>query len=233
MSASAASPGIRSGPTAKEDGRLLRGEATRERVLDAAERLFAELGFDGVSIRHIAGEAGVTLGVVGFHGGSKQDLFTTILQRRVDELSSARRQQLARVLDTRAPTLEAIMQAYIAPYIERASNGDPQWHAYARLIAHMVSDERWYPAVKDLYDPVAREFLSAISAARPELDQRRLAAAFVMSVASMLSVVASTVRISALGGSGPNGMKPSAAQLCEILVDFCTGGIERAALKPG
>ena len=37
-----------------KDGRVARGEITRERVLDAAERCFAELGFDAVSIRRIA-----------------------------------------------------------------------------------------------------------------------------------------------------------------------------------
>ncbi|MEC9103115.1 MAG: helix-turn-helix domain-containing protein, partial [Pseudomonadota bacterium] len=64
------------------DGRLARGEATRERVLDAAERCFAAKGFEAVSIRQIAAEAEVTLGVVGFHGGSKEELFMTVFSRR-------------------------------------------------------------------------------------------------------------------------------------------------------
>jgi len=216
----------------KEDGRLVRGEATRERVLDAAERLFADQGFDGVSIRQIANEAGVTLGVVGFHGGSKAELFATILRRRSAALSQARRVALATATGAGSGTLALhdVMQAYIRPYIELASSGDPQWEAYARLIAHMVSDERWYPSVKDLYDPVAREFLAVIAGQWPQADPGRLAAAFVMSVAAMLSIVASTLRISVLAGSGQADAKPSPFQLCDVLVDFCTGGIERAAL---
>ena len=68
---------------AKLDGRIVRGAATREKVLDAAERLFADIGFDGVSIRQIAQEAGVTLGMVGFHGGSKVELFAWCRRRKL------------------------------------------------------------------------------------------------------------------------------------------------------
>jgi AcrR family transcriptional regulator len=221
---------LRQSQPGKEDGRLLRGEATRERVLDAAELLFADLGFDGVSIRQIAEAAGVTLGVVGFHCGSKLDLFKTILRRRVEALSNARRKALDELRaghGTGIPVRE-IMAAYIGPYIDLASLEDRQWHAYARLIAHIVSDERWYPFVKDLYDPVAREFLAAIREAKPNVDEEKLAAAFVMSVASMLSIVASTVRIAALGPTAERSAKPSPSDLRAILIDFCTGGIETA-----
>lgn len=211
----------------KADGRIVRGEATREKVLDAAERLFADVGFDGVSIRQIAQEAGVTLGMVGFHGGSKVELFETLVERRVSVLSGERRKALSRLFPTpeARPDLRDIMAAYIGPYIAMASSGDPQWQAYASLIAHLVSDERWYPRVKDHYDPVAREFLDAIITVFPEADRTRLASAFVMSVASMLSIVASTIRISTLSDKSE---RPALANLEEVLIDFCAGGIASA-----
>lgn len=212
----------------KEDGRLLRGEATREKVLDAAERLFADHGFDGVSIRQIAQEAGVTLGVVGFHGGAKLELFKTLLARRVDALSAARRKGLAE-LDAASggkPAIRDLMEAYIRPYIAVASGGDVQWRAYARLIARTVSEDRWYPVVRDLYDPVAIEYIAAIKRTHPDADRGRLAAGLVMAVASMLSVVASSVRIEHLSGRVGEG----GADYAESLIDFCAGGMEKAAL---
>jgi AcrR family transcriptional regulator len=219
---------------AKEDGRLLRGEATRERVLDAAERLFAEYGYDGVSIRQIAQEAGVTLGVVGFHGGLKLDLFKTILARRVATLSAGRRAALValRARDSDPPDLYALMDAYISPYLDAASGGDPQWRAYAKLIARIVDDERWYPHVRELYDPVAREYLEAIRLAMPHADPAKLATAFVLSVSSMLSLVASRLRIVSLsdreGSARADGGDIPAYR--ETLIAFCVGGIERATL---
>src|SRR5690606_7976380 len=224
---------VRENDPAREDRRLLRGEATREKVLDAAERLFSEHGFDGVSIRQIANEAGVTLGVVGFHSGSKLDLFRTILERRVATLSAARRAALAELRNRsgRPPNLYELMHAYVSPYLEAAAGGDPQWRAYAKLIARIVDDERWYPYVRDLYDPVAREYLEAIQSLDASIDRARLATAFVLSVASMLSLVASRSRIVTLsqekveeGAQGGSGL----LAYRDLLVAFCVGGIERA-----
>ncbi|PHP65114.1 TetR family transcriptional regulator [Zhengella mangrovi] len=220
----------------REDGRVLRGEATRERVLDAAERLFADHGFDAVSIRQIAQEAEVTLGVVGFHSGSKEALFSTILKRRVDLLSAGRQAALDRLLAEKgrgAMTVHDLMAAYINPYIDFASAGDPQWLAYARLIAHTAGDSRWYPAVRDLYDPMAMVYLAELEAVYPEAPREKLAAALVMSVAAMLSTVASTTRMAALATGGDD--LPAAdtgerlARHRETLIAFCAGGIERAA----
>lgn len=220
----------------KADGRVLRGEATRERVLDAAECLFADHGFDAVSIRQIAQAAGVTLGVVGFHSGSKEELFNTILKRRVDALSRARRQRLDALRAAAAPpSLRALMSAYIEPYIDYATTGGPQWFAYARLIAHVAGGSRWYPQVRDLYDPLAREYIAEIAQLYPDTSRNRLAAAFVMSVAAMLSTVASTVRMEALAHADGKAEADSAERLRlygETLIDFCVGGIEKAVARP-
>ena len=94
-----------------KDGRVARGEITRERVLDAAERCFAELGFDAVSIRRIAREAEVTLGVVGFHGGTKQELFVTVLKRRVEPHNDLRMARLEALNSTERLPLETLIDA--------------------------------------------------------------------------------------------------------------------------
>ncbi|MEP3333228.1 TetR/AcrR family transcriptional regulator [Sedimentitalea sp.] len=205
------------------DGRLLRGEATRERVLDAAERLFAAEGFDAVSIRRIAAEAGVTLGVVGFHGGSKQNLMRTVLERRVEALNTRRRAALEALRDAKTPpALGDLVDAYLTPYLEYASQGDPQWRAYARLIARIANDDRWYPSVGGLYDPVAREYLRAMQQARPDAPQQELATALTLTVASMLSLVASRARIAGLSNRAPG----SPMEYRDTLITFCLGGID-------
>lgn len=209
----------------KRDRRRLRGEATRERVLDAAERLFADHGYDGVSIRDIAREAGVTLGVVGFHGGGKDSLFRTILSRRVEALSTLRRAGLARLeAAPEACRLRDLVEAYMRPYIELAATGGVQWRAYAKLIAGLAGDDdRWYGVVRDFYDPVAQEYLAAIRRIHPEADPVRLAAAFVMAVAAMLSAVGSNAR---MRGLAPESTPPaSLSDYGDALVDFCTGGL--------
>ena len=68
---------------------------TRERILDAAERLFMAHGFDGASMRQITGEAAVNLAAVNYHFGSKEALMQEVFRRRLDWLNEER----MRVLD--------------------------------------------------------------------------------------------------------------------------------------
>ena len=56
--------------------------ATREKILDAAEELFAERGYHGVSIREIVGRAGVDLALVHYYFGPKDALFREVIERR-------------------------------------------------------------------------------------------------------------------------------------------------------
>ncbi|MFX4296226.1 TetR/AcrR family transcriptional regulator [Sulfitobacter sp. DFL-23] len=207
------------------DGRLARGEATKDRVLDAAERCFAAHGFAAVTIRQIAREAEVTLGVVGFHGGSKEELFSTVLARRTATLNALRTDALV-ALQTRGDfTIRDLIDAYLTPYLEIASRGDPQWRAYAQLIARIVSDDQYYPQVRNLYDPVAKKYITEIQRIRPDATAEALATVLTLTVASMLSIVASRVRIEGLSGA-PASESPMDYR--QILVDFCAGGIENA-----
>ncbi|MGC1518512.1 MAG: TetR family transcriptional regulator, partial [Azonexus sp.] len=68
---------------------------TRERILDAAEQLFMEHGYEGTSMRQITGEAVVNLAAVNYHFGSKESLMQEVFRRRLDCLNEER----LRVLD--------------------------------------------------------------------------------------------------------------------------------------
>ena len=61
-----------------------RSTATKERILDAAEALFMEHGFEATSLRAITAAAGVNLAAVNYHFGSKEELFQAVLTRRLD-----------------------------------------------------------------------------------------------------------------------------------------------------
>jgi len=73
---------------------LPHGAATADRILNAAERLFMEHGFDGASMRHITAEAGVNLAAVNYHFGSKESLMQEVFRRRLDQLNRERMRAL-------------------------------------------------------------------------------------------------------------------------------------------
>lgn len=68
----------------------VRATDTRERILDAAERLFMAHGYEGTSMRQITGEAGVNLAAVNYHFGSKESLMQEVFRRRLDWLNDER-----------------------------------------------------------------------------------------------------------------------------------------------
>jgi len=73
------------------------GAETREKILDAAEALFAEHGFEGASMRMITARAGVNLAAVNYHFGSKENLLREIFRRRLAEITEERRRRLAQL----------------------------------------------------------------------------------------------------------------------------------------
>ena len=64
--------------------------ATKDRILDAAEGLFMEHGFEATSLRSITAAAAVNLAAVNYHFGSKEELFQAVLTRRLDPMNQRR-----------------------------------------------------------------------------------------------------------------------------------------------
>jgi len=145
---------------------------TRERILDAAETLFAERGFDATSIRDIANRAGDTIGTLSYHFKSKDRLLVEVVQRRFDVLADLRRNMYAgfRARAGGAPRLNDAIAAITVPFLERAMCGGEAWQSYTALIGRMmyVNDRVNYDAIAQLSDPVARELLGWLRDAAPQ-----------------------------------------------------------------
>jgi AcrR family transcriptional regulator len=73
---------------------------TKQRILDAAEHLFALEGFRGTSLRDITGRAGVNLAAVNYHFGSKEALLRAVMERRLIPLNQVRIERLTKVRDS-------------------------------------------------------------------------------------------------------------------------------------
>jgi AcrR family transcriptional regulator len=199
-----------------------RSVETRLRILDAAERLFAQNTFAGASLRDIAAAADVPVALVNFHGGSKEELYFTVVARRADELSQARLDALAAFKRSgEPPSLAAILECFIRPYLDKATTGGAQWPAYARLIAQVSADERWRAISERCFDPTAQIFIGEILALFPASDPCEVAAAFVFMVAAMLSLATSFWRIDALGEPAPGARGASLAEWSDFLVTYC------------
>jgi AcrR family transcriptional regulator len=96
--------------------------STVDRLIEVAERLFAEHGLDGVSLRQIAAEAGtLNNSAVRYHFGSKEALVTAIIEYRLPHIIQ-RRELLAARSDP--DDLRSVLEAHLLPVIDMAETTD-------------------------------------------------------------------------------------------------------------
>ncbi|MBL8383856.1 MAG: TetR/AcrR family transcriptional regulator [Burkholderiales bacterium] len=198
------------------------GAATRERILDAAERLFSEHGIDGVSMRAIAAEAEATLALANYHFGTKESLYRAVFERRIAPVSAERRAALAAVMrrDRPAPTIREVLDALARPWVEM--RGRPGGLAYTRLIAREAGDpaEGRRGIVADLLDPIAREFIAAMRSVLPGTPARRVHWAYHFFIGALLLILTNPDRFVRLSGSVCD-IDSDQAVIEEIVTFFC------------
>ena len=196
---------------------------TRERILDAAEKVFAKQGFDGATLREIAACSGEVLGLVHHHGHGKEMLFEQVVARRAQALATARlcALQEARIRD--AVTVEMILGAFFGPFLGFAQE-DARWLDYGKLIAHVSVDPKWRSIAQAHFDPTARVFVDEIELLLPGTPRAVIAKGFIFAVSAMLAHVTSGWRVEAIGDEPE---EPSLA--VDHLVTYCAAGIVAAA----
>jgi AcrR family transcriptional regulator len=126
-------------------------EDTRTRILDAAERLFADRGVDAVSVRAVLREAGVNGALANYHFGSREGLIGELLRTRVEPLAAEQIRALDEV-DGRgaAATLEEVLRAYVGPAV-RAAGDRPR---LGKLLGQLAFSSN--PAIRELGRNVLR-----------------------------------------------------------------------------
>lgn len=149
--------------------------STKERLLTAAEDLFAQFGFAGTSLRQVTTRADVNIAAVNYHFGSKENLVNEVFRRRLDELSQKRLAALAAAREANPDNLEAILAAFIEPALALTLDRHGG-SAFVRVLARAYAEknERLRKFLSDNYGHVLREFAKAIVALVPNLGKEEL-----------------------------------------------------------
>ena len=153
-------------------------QATKDRILDAAESLFAKRGFDGVTVRQIMGQAEADVALAYYHFKSKRDLFDAVLLRRAETMNERRLAALRQVEERHpddAPSLEEIIGAFTDPLLDMLADDPEEWRDYMALVAQINNSPEWGGALMTkFFDPLVRRFLEAIRKALPDCDDEDL-----------------------------------------------------------
>lgn len=145
---------------------------TKERILDAAEAVFAEHGFAGASLRAITGLADVNLASVSYHFGSKERLYRDMFQRRIESINRERIEALDR-LEAEAGEDPVPVEALVRGFVEPAFLGAREWgqsgEQFLRIAGRMFSEpgDHWRRVV-ELFGDVRLRYMAALRRSLPD-----------------------------------------------------------------
>jgi AcrR family transcriptional regulator len=150
---------------------------TKTRILDVAEQLFAENGFNHTSIRKLADRADVNQAAVNYHFGSKHTLIEKVIERRLLPIDHLRMEALRKIKDMadrqgRRPDMREVLRAFIEPAF-RFAGAMPGERSFLLIISRAFSepDETIRRIFLGHFKPSVVLFFALMKRARPELPE--------------------------------------------------------------
>jgi AcrR family transcriptional regulator len=205
---------------------------TRTRILDAAEELFMQHGFEGTSMRQLTSRAGVNLAAVNYHFGSKDALIEAVLRRRLDPMNAARIAALEELEnESRASAPEAIIRAFVGPSLRMIEDARSGGRNFIRLLGRTYTD----PAkgiralIGQMYAPAMERYKRALQRALPQMPADELVWRMHFMFGTLAYTLAATDTVQLIAGCKPED-RYDARLLEERLTAFLAAGLH-APLK--
>lgn len=201
---------------------------TRDRILDVAERMFAEYGFELTSLRALTAEADVNLAAVHYHFGSKERLFEAVLVRLGAPMNEERLALLDALEAQGAPTLESLIEAFVGPPIRLAEG---RHDACVLLGRSMITpDEQTYALIMRLFGTIIERFRAAFARALPHLSQDELLWRMFFMLGVMTQTLSAGHKLARVSGGACDATRP--AESIPRIVEFVAAGMRAPARSP-
>ncbi len=204
-------------------------KSVRDRLLDVAEELFAEKGFNSTSIREITAKSHSNIAAVNYHFGGKENLYSEVFRRRLIALRDIRLARIEKVMSqpTQKPTLKDLIQAFanafIEPLIDQSSG-----RRFMKLMINEMSDP--HLPKKMFADEIAGPTLNAlgkgIAMVCPGLEQKKI----MLSIISIIGQLLQAVHINEMLNLSDiiGAPAPTLPEMVDHIVDFSVAGIQAA-----
>jgi AcrR family transcriptional regulator len=145
----------------------------RQRLIDAAEELFAHKGFDGTSIRDITTKANCNLASINYHFGDKQELYEELFRQRLREMREARLESIKTAMaGGKKATLENLLHNYSVAFLEPFADRKRS-QRFMQLFARELVEQRLPKNMflEEMAVPVMNALEEALRAVCPNLDK--------------------------------------------------------------
>ncbi|AGI71029.1 TetR family transcriptional regulator [Octadecabacter arcticus 238] len=158
----------------RRPGRPAGDKDLRVDILDSAEQVFSEHGYNGSRMRDIASRCNVNQALINYYFQSKQHLFDQVFLRRGKHIGRRREELLdALIADPTAPSVEALVRAYLTPQWDMKYSGEAG-AAFVKLQArlHAEPEDHALRLRREVYDRSAKRYIVALCEALPHVSQR-------------------------------------------------------------
>ena len=201
---------------------------TRARILDAAEVLFVEHGFEATSMRMITGRAGVNLASVNYHFGGKEALIQEVFRRRLTWLNHERLGALERLeQEAQGAPLKPhqIVDAFFGVSLRMAADTEHGGHTFMRLLGRTYTEPAAFVRqfLADEYAAVVPRFKQALFRALPDVPPEDILWRFHFMLGAMSYAIAGTDALQLVAGYELDEKDPGA--LARRLMPFLLGGL--------
>lgn len=179
-----------------------REEATNT-IMDAAERLFALHGRDGVTLKAIAAAAGVDTALIHYYFGDKDGVFRKVFARRSVEVNAARVAAMdayeARFGSDK--TIEGVLDVFLRPIYETVIEKGEGWVYFAAIVGHAnASHFGGKDVMAENFDTIVHRFIGMLRELAPEAPPERIFWFFDLVSSSLTHGLAQTGRIDDVSG---------------------------------
>jgi AcrR family transcriptional regulator len=203
---------------------------TKSRILDAAEHLFMEHGFEATSLRSLTSAASVNLAAVNYHFGSKEELFQAVLTRRLDAMNQERIDLLAKLereAGDRPVACEKILSAMLIPALRLARDEKRGGKNFLRLLGRAYADPA--PFIRNFlseqYADMIGRFKEAFLKALPHLTRQELTWRLHFVMGALSYTLAGTDVLKLIAHALP-GEKDNDELLLQRLAPFLVAGLK-------
>ena len=207
---------------------------TRTRILDAAEELFMQHGFEGTSMRQLTARAGVNLAAVNYHFGSKHALIEALFRRRLDPLNAARLAELDHLeaeAGGRALAPAAVIRAFVGVSLRLIEDTKGGGRTFTRLLGRTYTEpaKSVRALIGQLYAPTMERYKLAFERALPQMSRDELVWRMHFMFGTLAYTLAATDTVQLIAGCKPED-RHDARLLEERLTAFLAAGLN-APLK--
>ena len=181
---------------------------TRTRILDAAEELFMQHGFESTSMRLLTTKAEANLAAVNYHFGSKDALIEAVFRRRLDPMNTGRIAELDRLekeAGGRALAPEAIIRAFVGASLRMIEDSKCGGRNFIRLLGRTYTDPQKHirSLIGQLYAPAMARFKTAFERALPQMPGDELVWRMHFMFGTLAYTLAATDTVQLIAGCKP------------------------------